>query len=445
MQTVVPDTSRQDAPKSTPDMVHVQPPRQPKRPMTTTIGTVLSWVVAGLLLGAAGIHFGMMGEHAGVSWTHGVFFGVVAWLQLALAVAIVTRRSRPVVAAVIVCNLAVLGVWLLTRTVGIAIGSDGTPEAWGTIDGVCAALEGLAIVASLGLLAPRFARRPLSASVGLGGAAFVAVLVAALVTFVFSPASAGGGGSSADGHSHGGGVPVSADGHQHGSAALAPVGGHTHGGPTTLNGQPVQGVKAQDVAAEAQPDQPLDPATRATLQAQLMQARDVAERYPTVADGVAGGYGILAGGFAPGSGAHYITYSSLTGGGAFQPGHPLSLIYDGTSPTSRIVGLMYYGIGEQAPEGFAGPNDHWHRHSNVCIKYGSNGVLGVPFPADADVTAAQCEAAKGSLMKVTGWMVHAWVVPSWESPLGVFSHDNPNVRCADNTYKTNKAGLCQGT
>src|SRR6476659_1588244 len=199
MQTVVTDTSRQDAPKSTPDMVHVRPPRQPKRPMTTTIGTVLSWVVAGLLVGAAGIHFGMMGEHAGVSWTHGVFFGVVAWLQLALAVAIVARRSRPVVAAVIVCNLAVLGVWLLTRTVGIAIGSDGTPEAWGTIDGVCAALEGLAIVASLGLLAPRFARRPLSASVGLGGAAFVSVLVAALVMFVFSPASAGGG-SSPDGH-----------------------------------------------------------------------------------------------------------------------------------------------------------------------------------------------------------------------------------------------------
>ena len=119
MQTVVTETSRH-APESMPDMERAQPPRQPKRPMTTTIGTVLSWVVAGLLLGAAGIHFGMMGEHAGVSWTHGVFFGVVAWLQLALAVAIVTRRSRPVVVAVIVCNLAVLGVWLLTRTVGIA-------------------------------------------------------------------------------------------------------------------------------------------------------------------------------------------------------------------------------------------------------------------------------------------------------------------------------------
>ena len=31
-------------------------------------------------------------------------------------------------------------------------------------------------------------------------------------------------------------------------------------------------------------------------------------------------------------------------GGAFDPSKPLSLIYDGTSPTSQIVGLMYYGI-----------------------------------------------------------------------------------------------------
>jgi hypothetical protein len=133
----------------------------------------------------------------------------------------------------------------------------------------------------------------------------------------------------------------------------------------------------------------------------------------------------------------------MTGPGAFQADRPMSLIYDGTSPTSQVVGLMYYGMGEQAPEGFAGPNDHWHRHSNVCLKYGNG--LEVPFPADADVTAAQCRSVGGDLQKITGWMVHAWVVPSWESPQGVFSHDNSNVRCADNTYDTDKSGFCQGT
>jgi hypothetical protein len=42
-------------------------------------------------------------------------------------------------------------------------------------------------------------------------------------------------------------------------------------------------------------------------------------------------------------------------------------------------------------------------------------------------------------------MVHAWVVPSWESPNGVFSHDNPNLVCADGTTRTDSAGFCQGT
>jgi len=207
----------------------------------------------------------------------------------------------------------------------------------------------------------------------------------------------------------------------------------------------VHGVKARDIAAESKPNQPLDAATRSTLKGQLLQSRDIALRYPTVADATADGYRV-AGGFAPGSGAHYIGGGGgfgLSGGGLFDPTRPLALIYDGTSPASQIVGLMYYAMGE-APEGFAGPNDHWHRHSNVCIKYGPDGI-DTPFPADSDVTAAQCAGVGGNLMKVTGWMVHAWVVPSWESPQGVFSHDNPDVRCADGTYDTNKAGFCQGT
>jgi hypothetical protein len=415
---------------------------------STTIGEVVAWSVAALLMGAAGIHFAMMGEHAGVSWTHGTFFAVVAWLQIVLAVGIVWQRSsRWMAAAVIVVNLAVLTVWVLTRTVGIAIGGDGTPEAWGRTDILCAVLEGFAILGAGALLMPRLSRRPLSAGVGFGGVAFVGVVVAAIVTLIFSPAwGKSGNGISADGHNHGGSISVSADGHQHGVADATPVAAvghtHSHGGATTLDGAAVKGVKAQDIAAESQPDQPLDAATRAALRSQLMQARDVANRFPTVAAATAAGYH-LAGGFAPGSGAHYIG-GPLTMPGPFHADQPQTLIYAGTSPTSEITGLMYYGMGQTAPEGFAGPNDHWHRHSNVCIKGGGSGI-DVPFPADAEVTLAQCTGVGGTLMSITGWMVHAWVVPTWESPLGVFSHDNPNVRCADGTYKTNQVGFCQGT
>jgi hypothetical protein len=213
-------------------------------------------------------------------------------------------------------------------------------------------------------------------------------------------------------------------------------------GPTDLNGHHIHGVKAQDVAAETQPDVPLDPANRALLKEQLVIARDTALSYPTAADAEAAGYRLVAG-FGPGAGAHYIG-GPITGPGSFDPSRPQSLLYDGTSPTSGIVGVMYFGMGDQAPEGFAGPNDHWHRHSHVCTKY-TNGLLDVPFPPDSDVTPAQCASVGGRYMAITGWMVHAWVVPSWESPAGVFSHENPNLTCADGTFNTDKIGKCQGT
>jgi len=207
---------------------------------------------------------------------------------------------------------------------------------------------------------------------------------------------------------------------------------------TDLNGHQILGVKAQDVATENQPDKPLDRATRALLAHQLVEARAVAMRYPTVGDATAAGYRLVGGGFGPGSGAHYI------GGGYsfnFDPSHPLALIYDGIYPTSQVVGLMYYSMSKTAPAGFAGPNDHWHRHSGVCIGKGGD----VLFPPDSDVTARRCAIAEGFYMPITGWMVHAWVVPGWESPRGVFSHENPDLTCADGTFRTDAIGRCQGS
>jgi hypothetical protein len=207
---------------------------------------------------------------------------------------------------------------------------------------------------------------------------------------------------------------------------------------TDLNGHQILGVKAKDIAAESQPYKKLDPATQAVLTRQLSEARTVAMRYPTVADATAAGYHLVGGGFGPGSGAHYI------GGGfsfTFDPLHPLALVYDGIHPKSRIVGLMYYSMDKTAPAGFAGPNDHWHRHSGVCT--GAGGA--VLFAPDSDVTPRRCLLAHGFYMAITGWMVHAWVVPGWASPDGVFSHENPRLTCADGTFHTDAIGRCQGS
>jgi hypothetical protein len=226
--------------------------------------------------------------------------------------------------------------------------------------------------------------------------------------------------------------------HSHDSTSATPA---SASAPVTdLNGHVVQGVKAHDIAHEQEPDQLLDPATRATLAEQLTAARAVAMRYPTVADAQAGGYHLVGGGYGPGAGAHYIGFGG-GGFGGFDPSRPPTLIYDGTSPTAHVVGLMYLGMGAggAAPEGFAGPNDHWHRHSGVCTK-----GIEVIFPVDSDVTEAQCSAKGGRYMATTIWMVHAWVVPGWESAQGVFSHENPNLPCADGSFATDDLGRCTG-
>jgi hypothetical protein len=186
---------------------------------------------------------------------------------------------------------------------------------------------------------------------------------------------------------------------------------------------------------------PMDPASQQLLQHQLELAREVAMKYPTAQDAIAAGY-TRAGPFSPGLGAHYFNWAQI--GHDLMPNgvmtddailHPASLIYDGTKPNSPIAGLMYYSASAHIPQGFAGDNDVWHYHTDVCIVY-HGATVDTPFGADTTVTPAMCHAVGGTLDAKTQWMVHAWVVPGYDSPEGVFSHDNEAITCRDGSYHT---------
>jgi hypothetical protein len=215
-----------------------------------------------------------------------------------------------------------------------------------------------------------------------------------------------------------------------------PTTAHTHaqmtgGGEHTHEDVPVTGVGAQVVDAE----------TRAQLAAELVVARDATAGLTTVADALAAGF-VPAGSFTDGAGAHFMNSAYMVG--EFDAARPNALIADGDSPDSRIVGAMYTSIGTAAPpEGFAGPYDEWHQHQNVCfIQRGD--VIEVPFPADRDITQQMCDDVAGEFMETTVWMVHAWVVPGWESPQGVFSHDHAQLQCRPGS-EVDERGFCPGT
>jgi hypothetical protein len=112
------------------------------------------------------------------------------------------------------------------------------------------------------------------------------------------------------------------------------------------------------------------------------------------------------------------------------------LIYDGIEDDSRLAGFMYMAYQADPPEGFVGDLDKWHFHTSTCIVFTPDGI-DTPFGADlTGITEEMCQAEGGSLIEFTGYMVHVWTVPGYESPEGLFSDLNPKITCPDGTYYT---------
>lgn len=93
-------------------------------------------VAAALSLAAALIHLWVTSEHFDEWWGYGAFFLVVATAQALYAVALV-RRPRPWLLALgTVGNLAIIGLWVVTRTLGVpSVGpAAGETEPVGSLD-----------------------------------------------------------------------------------------------------------------------------------------------------------------------------------------------------------------------------------------------------------------------------------------------------------------------
>jgi hypothetical protein len=172
---------------------------------------------------------------------------------------------------------------------------------------------------------------------------------------------------------------------------------------------------------------------------------EITKKYPTVKDAEAAGYR-RAGPFIPGLGTHYMGGRTNRGGPMTDEEilRPSTIIYDGTKPDSPIAGFMYVsatmGTSTKEPEGFAGPNDHWHFHTGVCLVRGQNGATEA-LGFDGSITEASCKARSGNYMATTQYLLHVWTVPGYTNPLGVFGHANPALTCGDGTYYTDNHEL----
>ncbi len=129
--------------------------------------------------------------------------------------------------------------------------------------------------------------------------------------------------------------------------------------------------------------------------------------------------------------------------------HPAAWLYAGTEPTSPVVGVMYSTGPVRPANDFAGPNDRWHEHTNVCLKTTPEPDGHIRTISESEGMSQKTCLAKGGAMFLpsSGYLMHVWTVPGWESPIGVFSHDNPIVQCTDGKKPdqvTHGNGGCEG-
>lgn len=271
------------------------------------------------------------------------------------------------------------------------------------------------VVAGIGMILISGGRG--SRIVRYGSAAVLAVLSVGALAL----AAAGEGGLSG-GHAHQETVHVHDDGavHSHDEhqafeqqqAAAGVTAAHDHGQGAGAFGS--AGSASQSRHQHA-PDIPITANDLGTLQEQLSTARAATEQYQDVRRALQDGY-IQTTQDLPGIAAHFNN-PMYARDGVFDPAKPEVLLYAKLDDQWTLVGLSYlspFTGDETPPDGFAGPLDVWHYHTNLCFR--SQRVVSAQSSAD------QCRQAGGRFVKNTGWMAHLWLY--LESPEGIFAHQN---------------------
>jgi hypothetical protein len=383
-----------------------------------TVGHYLRWLLTALALGAGVIHFAVSGTHFGLGWTHGTFLAALAWCQLLWAAAVALRPSRNLLVAGILLNGGVIAVWMMSRVSGVPVGPEAwTPEPVSLADALSSGFEAGIVVLSLAVLVrPTIARHEVRPALALPGVGSALVTVAAVSTVALTPSFA------SDHHGHGGDEITD---HTHSDATVSNAGVASspckQSMPSGFEGPQVIGAGGGHAHHGPMPWRPIaDRATRDELGRQLQIAHEATLRHPTVRDAEADGYEMITQ-YLPCIGAHYIKTPIFLGG--FDPATPTMMLYDGTSPDSKVVGLSYAMLAdkESPPEGFAGPSDLWHAHdvgTEFCV---SNGIV-------INASGNDCTANGGAMFGFDKhWMNHTWVADGWPSSWGVFSSEHPDL------------------
>ena len=138
-----------------PTQVATQELRLFRAPVLTAAQRVLLPLAVVSSAAAAGVHAAVAPEHVRESVLFGLFFVGCALAQLVWTGAVAVHGSRGLLAVGALGNLSVIGLWAVTRTLGLPFGLLPAPEAVGPWDLACAAWELVVVCCCIALLQSR--------------------------------------------------------------------------------------------------------------------------------------------------------------------------------------------------------------------------------------------------------------------------------------------------
>ncbi len=114
--------------------------------------TKAQWVIAILSLAAAGIHLYVVPEHLEEYPPSGYFFIIVGLLQILAAVWLLWKPSKPLYIAMVASTVALLALWVESRTFGLPMGAHWMVEEISLPDVLARVVELSMATVLLGLL-----------------------------------------------------------------------------------------------------------------------------------------------------------------------------------------------------------------------------------------------------------------------------------------------------
>jgi hypothetical protein len=409
---------------------------RPRDRRTVSVRKVALYCLAILSIVTAVIHFAVSGEHFQEYWVFGVFMLVTAWLQLMWTVGAIVRPSRLLLWGGVVLNTGIIGVYIVTRTVGDVIGP--TPhdvEPFGFGDGLCTVLEAVVAVGCAWLLVSKVDRQirrdSLFLAPALTGAGSAILLSIALVAggpemvmggddaMTAAPAAAVQTAANSHSSTHMQGMQMSG-----GVKATIRLADNSPAGAITMPNPNMQMATGMKMATGPCTSTPTKAQQQATVRL-VNRSWKAAQKFRNLAAAKAAGYvPITPTGFPV---VHYANAASLTatinGGRIIKPRDPQSLVYANTPKGAVLVATMYI----TSPLNGATPQPggcltQWHVHTNLCI----NGITVVGL-----VSSASPNCPAGSKNYVTPPMMHVWYVPIPGGPTAVDAPDAQVVRAAE--------------